>query len=176
MMQGNVLYKGKCYLWYENSVTINDHQTAQAKCTTPTASLCADNPSSPCINGTGVGRLATFATWADFDAVTGSNGFNQAPLLPVQFGVNCTDATDATNEDPFNVCAPSPILLNSVDWPTGSSIANDQIANTCSAAYPYVAINISWNNWITELTSQQFGGYICEVGENFNFSWQKLQT
>lgn len=134
-----------------------------------------DNPSSGCTTD-GVGQLATFDTWTDFNAIT--SAFNVATFQEINIGVDCGSATQAVNEDPYSICSPppTPFTIGSANWPT-SAFSGGSIAGNCNGGHPYVTIMSPWNNWQTQQQNAQAPGYICQVGkhdfENFKNALNK---
>lgn len=164
MLRGNVFYNGKCFLWYENNVSLNRRSQAESKCEEPDDNDCVDDPKQECINGTGLGRLAAFRTWTDFNAVT--SAFNASSFQPIHIALDCDDATHADIDYPEDDCTPYEIDIGSADWPLGV-ISGDQIFGPCSSSYDYVAIMGPWNSWQTEMSNATQPGYICEIGTCF---------
>lgn len=161
---GNVLYNGKCYLWYSNTTNTYNFNQIQTLCSNPTATTCADG-SSQCISS-GVGRAATFDTWTDFNAVT--SAFTAPVTTKIQIGMGCEASGPNTGFtcDPFSVCAPSPILYGSANWPTSALLngATSYMLNYCNQNNPYVTIYSQWNDWIPNV-GITVSSYMCEASK-----------
>lgn len=164
---GNVSYQGKCYLWYSQISSTYHQEDAQLKCqsiTSNSTSLpCVDNPESACTTS-GVGRLATFESWADFSAVT--SDFDNKSIAGITWiGMQCGPAAnEIANLDPYGNCTPSSFLIGSTAWPTAAFV-NAPI--TCDNVTNQLCFNGTWNDWIAvDNNTKAITGYICEAGKN----------
>lgn len=133
-------------------------------CGNPTLSNCLDQ-ATWCITA-GVGRLATFPTYADFSSVT--SAFGTAPSSNITIGITCSNPASAINEDPAGVtCTPSPISFGTPSWPN-NVIQNNQI-QSCVGSNSIVTIQSQWNHWVAvdpnaNISLEPFG-YMCEFGK-----------
>lgn len=153
----NVAYGGKCYLLYYNASTIQWNQ-ADARCRSPTTTGC-DGGSDACISGTGVGRLATFDTWADYTAVT--NLFD-IPTENVAIGMQCSSAGRLSNYNPYANCNPPPSI------PGGPSCSQWQNGTDVVIQSPWAGGFNGYSNGVSA------NYYICETSKIFSKLLLKL--
>lgn len=148
-LKGNVVYNGKCYLLYE-AWTQLDHNEAQARCQNPTSPPCGVSGSA--CTTSGVGRLATFPSYADYaNAVTTQLMYSSSNC--VHLGVLCSPSDQMTIDNAGNSCGATPKL--NPPWPNSSNCPGQVFAD---------------NNWwqFDASTPQGCDQYICEVGKNLN--------
>lgn len=151
-MRGNVLYNGKCYLWYVTTPNVS-HDVAKFNCGAITSVGCVASAAGVCTTS-GFGRLATFETWTDYQAVT--SAMNSTGFQPTTIGMGCSKpANTIVSDDPPGQCIPHPLNMPS-EWPmvTGSC-TND----TC------VFINSAWTDLQAQPCTQLLNGYMCEAGK-----------
>lgn len=149
-VDGNILYyNGKCYALRG---TINN---------CPQQKLWQDAQNS-CVNDIGsgnAGRLATFATCAEYTAV--KNG-----IIASNGGCGLWIGMENANTapiwaDPQGACSSQP--FNSTgNW--GSSCDGNQL-DPGGGGNPLIYITSNWGNWNGESTDDAHGTFLCEFGK-----------
>lgn len=108
-----------------------------------------DGNGNACINSTqGVGRLATFDNWADYNAVSSQLGGTTDYAM---LGMYCSTGGALSNYDPYGNCNPPVTIPGS---PTCTQVNGYQV---------FLGNTNSWNNF-TGYSNYQAYGYVCEAG------------
>lgn len=125
------------------------------------ANISYTSARTACQNCTGgAGRLATFATTADYIGVI--SGMTLAPPAPagannMWVGLRDAGTTPYWEDPPSNLCAPPMMNLTAL-------AATNVIIKNLSASTDTMSVGPGWNTWSDTNINTQLYHYMCEFG------------